>query len=140
MRVQEIAELLGSDVEGDGSRSVTSGATPQDAGPEDLAFVESLKGIEAVAASKAGCLIVPQDCPEGLGPTLIRADEPRTAFARVLRTLCPPDRPSAGIDATARVDPAATLGEGVSIGPHVIIEADVCLGDGVAVGPGCTDT
>lgn len=42
-----------------------------------------------------------------------------------------------GIHPTAIVDPAATLGEGVSIGPYCIIEADVHIGTNSRIGAHC---
>lgn len=40
-----------------------------------------------------------------------------------------------GIHATAVVDPSATLGPGVSIGPYSVIEADAVIGQGCYLGP-----
>ncbi len=44
---------------------------------------------------------------------------------------------SARIHPTAIVDPGATLGDGVVVGPYAVIEAGVELGDGCHVGPFC---
>lgn len=42
------------------------------------------------------------------------------------------------IHKTAVVDPAARLGEGITIGPFAVIESDVELGDGCVIGPHVT--
>jgi UDP-N-acetylglucosamine acyltransferase len=42
------------------------------------------------------------------------------------------------IHPTALVDPAATLGAGVEIGPFCVIGADVSIGEGSRIGPHCT--
>jgi UDP-N-acetylglucosamine acyltransferase len=42
------------------------------------------------------------------------------------------------IHASAVVDPAARIGEGVDIGPFTVIGADVEIGDGTRVGPHCS--
>ncbi len=42
-----------------------------------------------------------------------------------------------GIHPTAQIHPSAVLGDGVSIGPYCIIEADVHIGSGTRLGPSC---
>lgn len=39
------------------------------------------------------------------------------------------------IHPTAVIDPKASLGENVSVGPYSVIGADVCIGDGTWIGP-----
>src|SRR5690606_37791529 len=45
------------------------------------------------------------------------------------------DRLETRIHPTAIIDPAAELGEGVSVGPYSIIGPDVKVGDGSEIGP-----
>ncbi len=137
MRVEEIAHLLDAPFEGDGSREILSGAPLETAAAGDLAFVESNKANTAASTSEAGCLIVGSRFPASADRTLIRVDKPRNAFALVLRTLRPAERPPPGIHPSAIVDPTAVLGERVHVGAYAVIEADVRLADGVAVGSGC---
>lgn len=137
MRVDEIAEFLGLPFEGNGAAEITSGAAVESAGEADLAFVESAAAAGAANESGAGCLIVPADFADGAGRTLIRSKEPRTAFARVIRELRPPEKPPLGIHPTAVIFPDAVIGDDVSIGPHAVIEPHARLGDNVVVGPGC---
>ncbi len=49
-----------------------------------------------------------------------------------------PIAPSARIHPTAVVAPEADLGEGVEVGPHVVIEGEVRVGAGCVLRPGCT--
>ena len=50
----------------------------------NLAFIGNRKAARQAATPAAGCLIVPLEFPNAGGRTLIRAAEPRTAFARAV--------------------------------------------------------
>jgi UDP-3-O-[3-hydroxymyristoyl] glucosamine N-acyltransferase len=67
---------------------------------------------------------------------LIIATQPRLAFARAAKLLCPvPDRPP-GVHPTAVVHPSARLGADVSIAARVVISEDVEIGHGTWIGAG----
>ena len=82
MRVRELAEWLGATFEGDGEKELTGVAPVETAGPGEVAFVGGRKAAALADASAAGCLIVPMDWTSPSYRTVIRANEPRTAFAR----------------------------------------------------------
>ena len=106
------------------------------AGPGDLCFAESADQADAVRASRAGAVIVPQDFPELDGPLLVRSPAPRQGFFRVAERFVPaPDL--RGIHPSAVIDPAATLGADVAVGPCAVIAAGARIGDRCRVGPGC---
>jgi len=130
VRTRELAEWLGATFEGDGEKELSGVAPIETAGAADLSFVGTLKGQRQADASAAGCLIVPGDYDNSAGRTVIRATEPRTAFARAVAMLCPVPAPPPGIHPTAVVAPDVELGEGVSVAPRASI------GEGTRVGPG----
>lgn len=136
MRAAEIADLVGGSLHGDPDRDLVSGADLSVATASELAFVESRDRQEAVA-SEAGCLLVAEDFEPIDGRTLIRVAAPRNAFAKALARLRPVGRPHPGIHPSAVVDPAARLGEEVSVGPLAVIEAGAVVGDRTAVGASC---
>lgn len=137
MRLDELAQRLGLDFEGDPATLIQSAAELDSAGPADLAFVGHKKFWAAAAGSTAACLIVTPDFPTAARP-LLRGPEPRAAFAAALRLLYPPDLPPPGIHPTAVVDPTATLGAGVSIGPFTVIEAGAEIGAHTVIGSHCS--
>ncbi|MEZ4653969.1 MAG: UDP-3-O-(3-hydroxymyristoyl)glucosamine N-acyltransferase [Candidatus Eisenbacteria bacterium] len=64
--------------------------------------------------------------------------DPYRSFLQVLQIFSrPPDQPPTGIDPSAIVSPNAQLGEGLAIGPHVVIEDGVHIGDGTVLMAGC---
>ena len=146
MRVSELAAWLGCSWEGVDIE--IGGVGPlESAGCRDLAFVQSAKATGLAASSAAGCLLVTPDFPGGR--TLIRVNEPRAAFAKVVRRLYPPEPVSAGIhasavvagsatvDATASIGPHVTVGEMTSVGARSSVRAGSAIGPRVSIGADC---
>ncbi len=134
MNVAEIATLLNVPFEGDGEREIESGATLEAAGPAQIAFFDGRSDSAAAQNSQAGCLLAPSGYERGeSGAAVIRAAQPRSAFARVLRTLHPPLPAPVGVHPAAVVAASAELGEGASIGPGCVIEDDVRIGAGTVL-------
>ncbi len=141
MKVSEIAESTGGLWEGE-DREISGAAPLETAGPDDLSFVGNRKAAATAQASNAGCLIVTPDFPAGR--TLIRAANPRAAFARAIAVLYPHRMPAPGIHATAVIEtgasvhPSASIGAGCSISARVVIGADCVLHPNVTVYPDVT--
>jgi len=135
MRVAEIAAFLRARFEGDGDASIAGVAPVESAGPNELSFVGNRKAAAAAMQSGAGCLLVNDEFPSGR--TLIRAGDPRAAFARVIGLLYPPKRPQAGIHATAVIGRDAVIAESASVGQHCVIGAGARIGDDCVIGAGC---
>jgi len=137
MKVIAIAQWLGLPCEGDPDRDVQQAAPIEAAGPAQIAFATPKKAQREVEASHAGCLIVPEDFDNAGGHTIIRAKDPREAFARVVARLHPPFRPEPGIHPSAIVAPTATLGAGVAVGPLAVISDGAVIGDHTCIGAQC---
>jgi UDP-3-O-[3-hydroxymyristoyl] glucosamine N-acyltransferase len=136
MRVRELAEWLGATYEGDGEKEIAGVAPIETAGSGDISFVASRKAMRQSEASAAGCLIVAPDYANESGRTVIRADTPRTAFARAISRLFPAPDWKPGVHPTAVVHPSTELGQGVYLGPHVTIGEGCRIGSRVRIGPG----
>ena len=65
---------------------------------------------------------------------MIRVRDPRRAFARALRAIIGTDQVESGIDPSASVDAAATLGAGVAVGPLAVVERGASIGEGCVIG------
>lgn len=146
MRVQELADLIGAALEGDGTLEIDSAAPIESATSSQVAFVSNRKALKEAAASAAGCLIVPLDFDNAAGRTILRTREPRGAFAKLVARLHPkPPRPagvhpSAVVAATAEIGagtfigPLCVIGERVRIGRDCILHSNVTIYDDVTVG------
>jgi UDP-3-O-[3-hydroxymyristoyl] glucosamine N-acyltransferase len=137
MRVRELADWLGCTFEGEGEREVDGVAALESAGAGQVSFLGSRKAAAQAAQSAAGCLIVPSDFVNAGGRTVIRAKDPRCAFARVVSRFHPSPAPSPGVHPTAVMGEGVELGEGVSIGPNAVLGEGVRVGDRSRIGAGC---
>ncbi|MCU0883250.1 MAG: UDP-3-O-(3-hydroxymyristoyl)glucosamine N-acyltransferase, partial [Hyphomonadaceae bacterium] len=127
-------------------RLVSSCASLDDAGPDDVAFC--LRPDGETISSRAGALIVAlahlDHVPAGC--VAILAPNPRGAFAAVARALIelkrheagsPAVHPDALIEAEASILPNAIIGQGAAIGAGTVIGAGAVIGPGVQVGRDC---
>lgn len=105
------------------------------ASESDLCFAEHRDLAAAVAASRAGAVLVPESFPAVTGPILIRIARPRVGFFAIAESFLPPSEIQ-GIHPSAVIDHGATLGEGVSVGACAVIAARVRIGDRCVIGPG----
>ena len=133
---KELAEFLGCTLEGDGAARVSGVASSVSARAEDLIYVESQRHLDRAAASAARCVVI----APGLsmpGKILLRAANPKLAFARAAGWLVPPAPIAQGIHATALIAPSAKLAPGAAVGPYAVIEEDVQVGAGTEIGAFC---
>src|SRR4051794_29487817 len=137
MRVRELAEWLGATFEGDGERELTAVAALEAAGAGDVAFVGTRKAAAAAQTSAAGCLIVPEEWPSPSYRTVIRAAEPRTAFARAMNRFYPTVELKPGVHPTAVVGKGVEMGALVYIGPHAVVGDETRIGVATAIHAGC---
>lgn len=133
----ELARRLDCPLKGDGAIEVSSLGTLAGAGQGQLSFAINARFAEALGATKASAVIIPQalerDCPVAA----LVAENPHVTYARAARLLYPPPAVAAGVHSTAVVADDVRLGQGASVGPHVVIETGAVIGDGVVIAPGC---
>ena len=133
-----IADLVGGDLEGDGSAIVTGVAALDRAEARHLSFLASAKYAPMLATSKAGVVLIAPEFREAEGNPRARifVPSPLEKMLSVLPRLYTPDAPVAGIAPSARIGKAVSIGERVSIGEYAVIEAGARLGDSVVIGAG----
>ncbi len=130
MIVSDIAALLGLPFEGEGARDITGVAPLDTALVHHLSFAGNRKARREAQSSAAGCLLVPPDFENADARTIIRAKDPRAAFATLVWRLQPPPAPQPGIH------PTAIIGSGCNIAPDAAIGPYCVIGDRVSIGPG----
>ena len=141
----ELVAALGGELIGD---AATIGAVqierigPFDAAtPSTIAFLSDARLQPLLASSLAGCVIVGPALREAAtqrGVAIVTPD-PYLYFARLtqwwaVRTRV---RASAGLHASAVVDPSARIAASASIGALCVIEADAEIGEGAVIGAQC---
>ena len=140
MIVRTLAELaaeLDGEVVGDGSTLIRGVAGIREALPGDITFLANARYEAYVTETRASAVICSRE-PRFAAIPLLQVDNPYLAFQRAVRVFRPdPYRAPAGVHPSAVVSPEATLGDGVSIGAHCVIEAGARIGAGVVLLPGC---
>jgi UDP-3-O-[3-hydroxymyristoyl] glucosamine N-acyltransferase len=137
----DIAGHLGGELIGDPSGVVARLGPLEGATPSTLSFLSNPRYQAQLAQSQAGCVIVGPAMREAAAArgAAIVVDDPYLAFARLTQWWAQRTRgqPPAGVHPSAVVDPAATLGAGVSIGPLAVVEAGASVGEGAVIGAHC---
>ena len=132
----ELAQYLHAQIEGDPRTTISSLASPENAGSDSLIYVEGEKHRARAQASRAGCILAPPGIPLS-GKTVIRVGSPKLAFAKSSVWLFPRKTVQANVHPTAIVSPKARISAEVSIGPNAVIEDDVSIGSGTEIGAFC---
>ncbi|MBN1919000.1 MAG: UDP-3-O-(3-hydroxymyristoyl)glucosamine N-acyltransferase [Verrucomicrobia bacterium] len=132
----EIAARTGGRLFGDTACRITGVAGIREAGPGDITFVANRRYERDVATTGASALIVSEEISVPEGRSGIVHANPSLAFAQVVELLFPsPARPEPGVHAGAVVDPTASIGADVSIGPFVVVEAGAVVGTRTVLAP-----
>jgi UDP-3-O-[3-hydroxymyristoyl] glucosamine N-acyltransferase len=137
MRLSDLAVRIDCRLEGGSDIEITGVATLEDATPADVALCAGGRYLGALAATRAGAVIVPLASPAPPCPAL-RSAQPYLAFARALAVLAPSSAAVPGVHPAAVVAPSAVLGEGVSIGPCAVVGERVRIGAGTRIYPNVT--
>lgn len=146
MTVAELAAVIGGTVVRGGDRVIAAVAPLGAATADSIAFLGDRKFAAALAATNAGCVIVPTSAAEAApaDAAVILSNEPQAAWARASSRLHRARRldvaaspSSASEDDTVIIEPGVVLGEGVRIGRGTRIGANTVIGPGVQIGRDC---
>lgn len=133
----EIAAAAGGEAHGAPARF--SGIAPlQTAGPQEVSFLDNRRYLEALAATRAGAVILHPDLAGRLpaGAAAILTREPYAAWARVAALFHPPPPHRPGVHPSAVIDSEAVVDVSAEIGPLAVVAARAEIGARARVGPG----
>jgi UDP-3-O-[3-hydroxymyristoyl] glucosamine N-acyltransferase len=132
--LQELASQLGCRLEGgDGGTPITGLAGLDDAVAGQVTFLANAAYAPRVASTRASAIIASDALPAA-PCAILRASNPYLTFARAVAIFAPADPAPQGVHPTAIVDPGASLGQGVSVGPFTLIEAGARIGARTRIG------
>jgi UDP-3-O-[3-hydroxymyristoyl] glucosamine N-acyltransferase len=151
----EIASYVGGQIYGDSSVQIERLVHPALVqGDSDLALILSPNAVSFLASERVKNAVLPAEIGAVQTPNRIVVTRPRLVLARLLELFERPVHVAAGIHPTAVIDPAASLGENVAIGPfcwvgpksligdhvrmvcHVSVGAEVVIGERTLLHPG----
>jgi UDP-3-O-[3-hydroxymyristoyl] glucosamine N-acyltransferase len=143
--LSEIAKLVDGRVKGDLKKKIYGVAPFENATDDEITFVDSAKLVKKISETKAGTVIVPMDV-EAASNNIVQVENPRVAFAKVMKYFYAASKPKSGINASAHIGenlicgkevsiaPFAVIGNNVTIGDRVILSSCVVLGDDAKIG------
>lgn len=143
--------VLAPGVTADGAQGFVDVAPLDQAGADQVSFLDNRKYIGQFAETGAGaCLVHPDLADRAPAGTLaLITPRPYRAYARLAQAFYPLPAPNPGIAASAviaedaeiagdaEIGPNAVIGRGVRIGSRTIVEANAVIGDRVAIGDEC---
>lgn len=137
--IQQIADALGSECQGDTSLVIHRAAEPADAGPTDLAMAMSPKYAEALSGGSARAAVLWDGADwQALGlEAAIFVSRPRMAMAGITSMLDHGQGVAPGVHPSAVIDPTADLADDVAIGPLTVVGPGACIGKGSVIGAHC---
>ncbi|GAB3583471.1 UDP-3-O-(3-hydroxymyristoyl)glucosamine N-acyltransferase [Hymenobacter daeguensis] len=149
--VQQIAEVLGGTVEGDATQRISSLAKIEEARAGSLTFLSNAKYEPFLYETGASAVIVgtAQALREPIRPTLIRVENPYTAFSQLLEFYAQATRTGKrGVEQPSYMGESSEIGaghyrgafsyigEGCKLGENVLIFPHAYIGDRVTIGAG----
>jgi UDP-3-O-[3-hydroxymyristoyl] glucosamine N-acyltransferase len=135
--VKQVAEFVQARVLGDETVQLSGISSVQSAAPGDLIFVDDEKNLRLAFESRASAVIA-GDFARAKATTkpLLIATQPRLAFARAAKLLCPGPERKPGIHPSAIVHPSARLANNVTVEERVVIGEDANIGESTRIGAG----
>ena len=131
-KVKELAQLLKSQVLGDGEALVTGITNIETPQKGFIAFIQDKKDLAELEATDLACLIVPKDVQSSSKP-VIPVEHPKLAWAALLPVFHPPLAFNGKVSGEASIAPGAKIGQGVTVEPFARISEGAVLADGVVI-------
>ena len=129
--LSELAGKIGAVLSGPDAE-VTGIAPVEEAGPGQVTFLSNPKYARLALETRASAIIAKEPVA-GSPCAFLLTPNPYFAFACAVEQFHPPVRPAPGVSPRASVDPGASLGKDVSVGPFAVVEEGAVLGDRVAL-------
>ena len=135
--LREIADAVGAQIRGDAFALVDRVATLSEASPGAISFFANRRYRKHLSDTKATAVFVRAGDVEVCAATALIVEDPYLAFAKTAAMLNPLPEFTAGIAATAVVDPTAFIASTAYIGPFAVVGARCRVDDHAVIGPHC---
>lgn len=134
LSVSDIARMIGAEIHGDQSLTISGVNSFKDAVKSEITFADDAKFARRIKTCQAGAVIVSEtlfksgSTQSESDQTLLIVNDPRRAFFNIVAYFHPPDHISPGIH------PSAVIGSHVRLGKNLTIEAGVVIADDSVIG------
>lgn len=133
----QIAEILDGKIEGNPDAEVSKASKIEEGSRGSIAFLANPKYNSYIYSTEATICIVSQDFnpDQKVSPTLIRVENPRQAFSKLLELYNQVKLNKSGIENPVFVSDSAKYGENIYLGAFAYIGNNVEIGDDVKIYP-----
>ncbi|HEY0545736.1 MAG TPA: UDP-3-O-(3-hydroxymyristoyl)glucosamine N-acyltransferase [Pyrinomonadaceae bacterium] len=138
MKITELAQQTGAQLEGDADLEITGAAGLDIAAPGQVTFLANPRYTSQVETTRASAIFVSEGVEVNREIAVLRSRDPYLAYTRALRLFHPDDAFEAFIHPTAVIDATARVSTKVHIGAHAVIGRGVTIGERVRVFPNVT--
>lgn len=133
MKLEELAERLGCELEGGAQVEIRGVAGIEEAEAGHVTFLSNPRYHRALSHTRGSAVLAAEGVSvkrdRGLPPlAVLRSENPYLDFARAIELFHSPPAYSPGIHATSVIAPSATIGEGCHIGPYCFVDEGVAIG------------
>jgi UDP-3-O-[3-hydroxymyristoyl] glucosamine N-acyltransferase len=132
--LQEIAQHIGGELQGDPSAVITSMGTLEGAKSGQMSFLTNSKYKNDMMNTKATAVILKEADAEFCSSNKIIHADPYVAFAKAAQLLDSTPEQDKGISQFAHIHPTATIGENASIAAGAVIEKNAKIGNNAKIG------
>ncbi len=138
VKLSDVAKLVGGKVVGDPETEVNGIVAPEFAQENDITFAMDKTDLEAIAVSKAACVLTTMELDNYAKPLLCVGDMKfsMTVLYNAMLKMTPPRKGNIHIKAV--VEETATIGENISIGANAVIGKNAVIGDDSTIEENCT--
>lgn len=136
LTLAELAVETDCQLVGDPQHTISGVAELDSAGVHDAAYVVDSRYVGGISSSKAGVIFITPQLQRPEGHNYLLSNDPGLAFQKLAKLIASKRRRPlgfTGIHPSAVIHPTATIGNGVQIGPHAVVERDVVIGDGSTI-------
>jgi UDP-3-O-[3-hydroxymyristoyl] glucosamine N-acyltransferase len=127
MKLGDIAEKLGCELEGNAQMEITGVAGIEEARAGELTFLVNRKYRPALETSAASAILIGRDAG-AVRMAALRSANPYLDFARAIEFFHPASKYIPGIHATAVIAKSAKIGDGAHVGPYCFVDENVEIG------------
>jgi UDP-3-O-[3-hydroxymyristoyl] glucosamine N-acyltransferase len=138
MKITELAEKTGAQLEGDADLEISGAAGLDIAASGQVTFLANPRYTPQVETTQASAIYVGEGVEVKRDIAVLRARDPYLAYTRALRLFHPEPAFETFIHPTAVIDSTAKLPDEVWIGAHVVIGRGSTLGSRVRIHPNVT--
>lgn len=138
-KATQIAEILGGDIVGDSSATVSTLAKIEEGEKGSMTFLSNPKYTPYIYKTNASIVIVNKtfEPTSDISATLIKVDDAYQAFTQILEFYNEYKNQKSGIDKNTSISDSAKLGEDIYLGAFAYIGENVVIGNHVKIYPHC---